>query len=88
LEIADKLTNGLDHIESWVFDLDNTLYPRTCDLFAQVDTLITQYMMDVTGMEKVAARRLQKDYYRDHGTTLNGLMLHHDVDPDGQCSQY
>jgi len=82
LEVIDKLTDGLEHIEAWVFDLDNTLYPRTCDLFAQVDTLITQYMMNVTGMEKVAARRLQKDYYRDHGTTLNGLMLHHDVDPD------
>jgi len=76
------LANGLEHVETWVFDLDNTLYPRTCDLFAQVDTLITRYMMDVTGMEMAAARRLQKDYYRDHGTTLNGLMLHYDVDPD------
>jgi len=74
--------NGLNDIQDWIFDLDNTLYPRTCDLFAQVDTLITQYMMKITGMEKVPARRLQKDYYRDHGTTLNGLMLHYDVDPD------
>ena len=72
----------LDNITSWVFDLDNTLYPRTCDLFAQIDTLITKYMMDVTGLDHMPARRLQKDYYRDHGTTLNGLMLHHDIDPD------
>lgn len=72
----------LDHITSWVFDLDNTLYPRTCDLFAQIDTLITQYMMNVTGLDHMPARRLQKEYYRDHGTTLNGLMLHHDIDPD------
>ena len=74
----DRLRN----IESWVFDLDNTLYPRNCDLFAQVDSLITDYMVRITGLKRDAARRLQKDYYRDHGTTLNGLMIHHGVDPD------
>ncbi len=72
----------LDGIESWIFDLDNTLYPRTCNLFAQIDSLITSYVMDITGLEHVSARKLQKDYYRDHGTTLNGLMNNHGVDPD------
>lgn len=71
-----------DHTIDWIFDLDNTLYPRTCDLFAQIDVLITKYVAQVTGLETNAARRLQKDYYRDVGTTLNGLMLHHGVDPD------
>ena len=33
--------NSLDHVTDWVFDLDNTLYPRECNLFAQIDTLIT-----------------------------------------------
>jgi len=74
--------NSLDHVTDWVFDLDNTLYPRECNLFAQIDLLITAYVEQVTGLEQVAARRLQKDYYRDHGTTLNGLMVHHGVDPD------
>jgi putative hydrolase of the HAD superfamily len=76
----------LSHITDWVFDLDNTLYPRTCNLFAQIDTLITQYVMDVTGLDHGPARKMQKDYYRDHGTTLNGLMKTHGVDPDHYLS--
>jgi len=72
----------LSHITDWVFDLDNTLYPRECNLFAQVDLLITDYVMAVTGLERGAARTLQKQYYRDFGTTLNGLMQQHAVDPE------
>ena len=82
MDVHNHSRGELDHIREWVFDLDNTLYPRTCDLFAQVDSLITRYVMKTTGLEHDRARRLQKDYYRDHGTTLNGLMLHHDVDPE------
>ncbi|MCB9992993.1 MAG: pyrimidine 5'-nucleotidase [Hyphomicrobiaceae bacterium] len=73
---------SLSHVTDWIFDLDNTLYPRECNLFAQIDLLITQYMIDVTGLEHDAARKLQKDYYRDHGTTLNGLMVHYGIDPN------
>jgi putative hydrolase of the HAD superfamily len=69
-------------ITDWVFDLDNTLYPRECNLFAQIDVLISTYMVGVTGLPYAEARALQKAYYRDHGTTLHGLMLHHGVDPD------
>ncbi len=82
MTITNDADGALDHVREWVFDLDNTLYPRTCDLFAQVDLLITRYVMEMTGLEHDAARRLQKDYYRDHGTTLNGLMIHHEVDPE------
>src|SRR3569833_4052454 len=70
------------HVTDWVFDLDNTLYPRECNLFAQIDLLISDYMVSVTGLPYAEARALQKTYYRDHGTTLHGLMLHHGVDPD------
>lgn len=73
---------NLDHVTDWVFDLDNTLYPRECNLFAQIDTLITHYVMEVTRLDFTTARALQKDYYRDFGTTLNGLMHKHDIDPD------
>jgi putative hydrolase of the HAD superfamily len=73
---------ALAHVTDWVFDLDNTLYPRTCNLFAQIDSLITRYVMDITGLEFEPARRLQKDYYRDHGTTMNGLMNSHGIDPE------
>jgi putative hydrolase of the HAD superfamily len=70
------------HVTDWVFDLDNTLYPRECNLFAQIDLLISDYMVAVTGLPYAQARALQKTYYHDHGTTLHGLMLHHGVDPD------
>jgi putative hydrolase of the HAD superfamily len=83
LDIAAASTGpDLSHITDWVFDLDNTLYPRECNLFAQVDLLITDYVMAVTQLEREAARALQKQYYRDFGTTLNGLMQRHGVDPE------
>jgi len=69
-------------ISDWIFDLDNTLYPRRCNLFAQVDIRITDYVMDVTRLDREAARQLQKQYYRDYGTTLNGLMQQHAIDPE------
>jgi putative hydrolase of the HAD superfamily len=73
---------SLSHVTDWVFDLDNTLYPRSCNLFAQIDWQITQYVMELTQLDMAEARALQKSYYRDFGTTLNGLMLRHKVDPD------
>ncbi|MEL7429607.1 MAG: pyrimidine 5'-nucleotidase [Pseudomonadota bacterium] len=68
-------------IDTWVFDLDNTLYPRHCDLFAQIDVLMTGYVSKLTGLERLDARKLQKDLYRDYGTTLRGLMETHGIDP-------
>lgn len=68
-------------IDTWVFDLDNTLYPRHCDLFSQIDVLMTDNVVNLTGLERTAARKLQKDLYRDYGTTLKGLMETHDIDP-------
>ena len=79
---TSRPARSLAHVTDWVFDLDNTLYPRECNLFAQIDSLITSYMMSVTSLDFDSARRLQKDYYRDYGTTLNGLMRQHAVDPD------
>jgi len=75
-------TRSLSQVTDWVFDLDNTLYPRQCNLFAQIDLLISQYMVEVTQLPYDEARALQKSYYRDYGTTLNGLMQRHSVDPD------
>ncbi len=70
-------------IDTWVFDLDNTLYPRHCDLFSQIDVLMTGYVSDLTGLDRVEARKLQKDLYRDYGTTLRGLMETKNIDPQG-----
>lgn len=80
--MTSPTSQNLDHITDWVFDLDNTLYPRECNLFAQIDVRITHYVMDVTQLDFDAARTLQKSYYRDFGTTLNGLMHRHAIDPD------
>lgn len=69
-------------IRDWVFDLDNTLYPHNVDLFSQVDVNMTSYVADLLQTDRASARKLQKQYYLEHGTTLQGLMLHHGVDPD------
>lgn len=68
-------------ISEWVFDLDNTLYPRHTDLFSQIDWKMTDYLEALTGLPREEARALQKKLYREHGTTLNGLMREYDVDP-------
>lgn len=70
-----------DRVACWVFDLDNTLYPAECNLFAQIDLRMTEYISGLLSVDKQAARSLQKSYYFEHGTTLRGLMLNHGVDP-------
>ena len=67
------------HVDAWIFDLDNTLYPASCDLFAQIDARMTVFVQDLLGLDAEDARALQKAYYRDHGTTLNGLMRVHGI---------
>ncbi len=71
----------MHHVTEWVFDLDNTLYPAECDLFAEIDTRMTDFVSRMLGLERVAARQLQKEYYARYGTTLAGLMAEHAVDP-------
>jgi putative hydrolase of the HAD superfamily len=68
-------------IETWIFDLDNTLYPATNGVFAQVDAKMTTFISEHLGVEDGEARRLQKLYYREHGTTLSGLMQIHGLPP-------
>ncbi len=75
-------SGGFDHIETWVFDLDNTLYPSECDLFAQIDRRMSEFVADYLDMDLDEARRIQKQYYYDHGTTLSGLMKLHGLSPD------
>ena len=69
------------HVREWVFDLDNTLYPRHTDLFSQIDKKMTAYVRELLDLDHDAARGLQKKYYREHGTTLQGLILHHGINP-------
>ena len=73
----------LDHVETWVFDLDNTLYPARFNLFDQVDRRIGQYIQELLAVGPDEARTVQKSYFRAHGTTLRGLMERHAIDPKG-----
>jgi putative hydrolase of the HAD superfamily len=70
-----------DHVQTWVFDLDNTLYPSRCNLFAQIDERMTGFVAKLLGMERGAARQVQKQLYHQHGTTLAGLMIEHRIEP-------
>jgi putative hydrolase of the HAD superfamily len=73
---------GFRHIETWVFDLDNTLYPHHLNLWQQVDERIRDYIVNLLKITRDEAYRLQKDYYRRYGTTLRGLMEEHGLEPD------
>jgi len=75
------LASAFGGITEWVFDLDNTLYPRHCDLFAQIDWKMTVYVAALLDLPKDEARKLQKDMYREYGTTLRGLMERYNIDP-------
>ncbi|MEM8552185.1 MAG: pyrimidine 5'-nucleotidase [Pseudomonadota bacterium] len=75
--------SAFDHVHTWIFDLDNTLYPSHTDLFAQVDEKMGDYVAKLLDLEREAAGKLQKDYYRRYGTTLRGLMVEHGIKPDG-----
>lgn len=70
------------HISEWVFDLDNTLYPHHSNLFSQIDVKMTDYITELLQMPREEARALQKKYYKQYGTSLQGLMERHEVDPD------
>lgn len=72
---------ALAHIDAWIFDLDNTLYPATANLFAQVDRRMTAYIAELLDLDEAEAHRLQKGYFHAHGTTLAGLIAEHGVDP-------
>jgi putative hydrolase of the HAD superfamily len=71
----------LAHIDAWIFDLDNTLYPAQANLFELIDAKMGAYIQNLLGCDATEARTLQKGYFRDHGTTLAGLMAAHGTDP-------
>ena len=82
----DTSTNGsqggFDHVETWIFDLDNTLYPAHCNLFDQVDKRMGAFISELLDVDLVEARKIQKTYYFEYGTTLRGLMECHRIEPE------
>src|SRR2546421_329748 len=70
------------HVEVWVFDLDNTLYPHHLNLWQQVDERIRSYIADFLKIGKEEAFRVQKDYSKRYGTSMRGMMTEHGMNPD------
>ena len=80
LDVA--LKPNFNHIDTWVFDLDNTLYPASTNLFAAIDGRMGEFIATMLNVDAIEARRIQKSYFRDYGTTLRGLMINHAIEPD------
>lgn len=72
---------ALAHVESWIFDLDNSLYPPSANLFELIDERMGAFIQRLLGVDPIEARRVQKQHFLEHGTTLAGLMRDHGVDP-------
>ncbi|MBR0695749.1 pyrimidine 5'-nucleotidase [Bradyrhizobium lablabi] len=77
-----KAPRGFNHVETWVFDLDNTLYPHHVNLWQQVDARIGEFVGNWLNVSPEEARRIQKDYYLRYGTTMRGMMTQHGVRAD------
>jgi putative hydrolase of the HAD superfamily len=75
-------TPPLRELDAWVFDLDNTLYPASINLFTQIDVRIKMFIAEALKLTPDEAYALQKHYYYRFGTTLRGLMINHAIDPD------
>ena len=75
------MTTDLTHVDTWLFDLDNTLYPEESGFMRQVEGRMTDFVARVTDLPHDQAYILQKKYLAEHGLTLRGLMLNHGVDP-------
>jgi putative hydrolase of the HAD superfamily len=81
--MTTRATGGrpLHEIETWIFDLDNTLYPASCRLFDQIHARMQGFIATRLGLSPEAALVVQKTYFREHGTTMRGLMTVDQVDP-------
>lgn len=80
--LTAKEKSAFRRVDTWIFDLDNTLYPAECNLFAQIDQRMGAFISEFLGVGAAEARRVQKDYYYRYGTTLSGLMAEHKLAPE------
>jgi putative hydrolase of the HAD superfamily len=81
---SDRATapRPLHEIETWIFDLDNTLYPASCNLFREVEARMAAFIMAELAIDHDAAHALRRRFFLEHGTTLRGLMLEHAIEPE------
>ncbi len=74
------MSADLRHIDTWIFDLDNTLYPLETGFMRLIEERMTDYFERFSGLPRDEARALQKRYYKAYGTSLAGLIAEHDID--------
>ena len=72
----------LQSIKFWIFDLDNTLYSGKTKVFEQVDKKMTKFISEKLNVDLEEARKIQKNYFQEYNTTLNGMIKHHKIDAD------
>ena len=71
-----------DNINTWIFDLDNTLYSADSGIFQQVHRLMGEFISKNLNVDLTEAKKLQSKYYKQHGTTLRGMIDNHGTNPD------
>lgn len=79
--LAVMSSGGAKPVGTWIFDLDNTLYPASCRLFDQVQIRVRLYVREKLGLSEAGAAALQKRYIQEHMTTLRGLIVNDGIDP-------
>jgi putative hydrolase of the HAD superfamily len=75
------MSADLTHVDTWLFDLDNTLYPLESEFMGLIEAKMTEFVARETGLPRDEARALQHSYFSEHGTTLAGLMVNHGIEP-------
>ena len=73
---------NLSEIDCWIFDLDNTLYPASVNLFGQINTKMSNYIMKLVNVDQETAEKMRSEYWKKYGTSLAGLMHNYKIDPD------
>jgi putative hydrolase of the HAD superfamily len=82
MTMAVRAEPDLSHIDLWLFDLDNTLYPYEAEFMSLIEGRMTRFVARETGLSRDEAYALQKRYLHEHGTTLAGLMANHGINPE------
>ena len=73
---------SFNSIKYWLFDLDNTLYSGKTKVFEQVDKRMSKYISDKLNVNVTEARKIQKNYFHEYNTTLNGMIKNHKINPE------
>ena len=73
---------NLSEIDCWIFDLDNTLYPASVNLFGQINIKMSNYIMKLLNVDQATAEKMRAEYWEKYGTSLAGLMQNYEIDPN------